>query len=141
PRKRSARKSSRSLASGWRSASRSSRKSSDRRGRARVYFVALATDYDGTLAHGGVVSAEALAALGRLKETGRRLILVTGRELDDVDRVCRDVHVFDRVVAENGAVLLDPATGAQRVLGEPPPEIFVERLRARRVEPLSVGRV
>lgn len=106
-----------------------------------MYFVALATDYDGTLAHGGVVSAEALAALGRLKETGRRLILVTGRELDDLERVCRDVHIFDRVVAENGAVLLDPATGAQRVLGEPPPEIFIERLRARRVEPLSVGRV
>lgn len=106
-----------------------------------MYFLALATDYDGTLAHGGVVSAEAVAALHRLKETGRRLILVTGRELDDLRRVCRHVDVFDRVVAENGALLLDPATGAERLLAEPPPELFVERLRARRVEPLSVGRV
>ena len=43
-----------------------------------MYFLALATDYDGTLAHDGVVDPEALAALQRLKESGRHLILVTG---------------------------------------------------------------
>jgi len=106
-----------------------------------VYFLALATDYDGTLAHGGVVSEETLAALRRLKETGRRLILVTGRELDDLQRVFRDVALFDRVVAENGALLFDPATGSVRPLADPPPALFVERLKARRIEPLSIGRV
>ncbi|HEX6995064.1 MAG TPA: HAD-IIB family hydrolase [Gammaproteobacteria bacterium] len=106
-----------------------------------MYFLALATDYDGTLAHGGVVAADTRAALRRLKDTGRRLILVTGRELGDLERVCRDVDVFDRIVAENGAVLFDPSAGVERVLAERPPELFIERLRARRIEPLSVGRV
>lgn len=106
-----------------------------------MYFLALATDYDGTLAHGGVVTEQTMTALCRLKDTGRRLILVTGRELDDLQSVFRDVAVFDRVVAENGALLFDPGSGSERVLAEPPPALFVERLQARRIEPLSIGRV
>ncbi len=106
-----------------------------------MYFLALATDYDGTLAHGGVVTDETLGALRRMKSTGRRLILVTGRELEDLKRVFRDVDVFDRIVAENGAVLYDPSTEAMRPLAEPPPPSFVERLKALRVEPLAVGEV
>jgi HAD superfamily hydrolase (TIGR01484 family) len=46
-----------------------------------LYFMALATDYDGTLAHDGLVDAPTIAALKDFKATGRRLILVTGREL------------------------------------------------------------
>lgn len=106
-----------------------------------MYFLALATDYDGTLAHGGVVDAATEQALHRFKETGRRLILVTGRELEDLKHVCRRLDVFDLVVAENGALLYDPADGSERLLAEPPPPIFVQRLEERRVEPLSKGRV
>ncbi|MBN1237570.1 MAG: HAD-IIB family hydrolase [Gammaproteobacteria bacterium] len=105
-----------------------------------MYYLALATDYDGTLAHGGVVDARTQDALQRFKDTGRRLILVTGRELPDLSRVYRDLGVFDRVVAENGAVLFDPATETETVLAEPPPPVFVERLKERKVEPLSLGR-
>lgn len=47
-------------------------------------YVALATDYDGTLAHHGVVDGPTLEALRRLKESGRRLVLVTGRELPEL---------------------------------------------------------
>jgi hydroxymethylpyrimidine pyrophosphatase-like HAD family hydrolase len=43
-----------------------------------LYVLALATDYDGTLASQGMVDAATLAALERFKATGRRLILVTG---------------------------------------------------------------
>lgn len=106
-----------------------------------MYFLALATDYDGTLAHGGIVAERTRDALRRLKETGRRVVLVTGRELDDLRSVCRDLAIFDRVVAENGAVLYNPADGSERLLAEPPPRIFIERLEERRVEPLSKGRV
>lgn len=106
-----------------------------------MYFLALATDYDGTLAHGGVVDAATEQALHRFKETGRRLILVTGREFEDLKHVCRRLDVFDLVVAENGALLYDPADGSERLLAEPPPPIFVQRLEERRVEPLSKGRV
>src|SRR5262249_43299624 len=55
---------------------------SDRPGRVTpMRFRALATDYDGTLAHDGHVDAPTVDALRRLRDSGRLLILVTGREL------------------------------------------------------------
>ena len=104
-------------------------------------FLALATDYDGTLATEGVVDPQTVTALRRLAATGRKLILVTGRQLNDLLRVFPDAQLFDAVVAENGAVLHRPATGDTRVLAPPPPAHFVETLRRRRVEPLWRGQV
>jgi hydroxymethylpyrimidine pyrophosphatase-like HAD family hydrolase len=105
-----------------------------------VYFIALATDYDGTLAAGGHASAEAVKALERFKDTGRRLILVTGRELAHVKEPFPRLEIFDRVVAENGAVIYDPASKKEIVIGAGPPPAFVERLRQLNVTPLSIGR-
>ena len=105
-----------------------------------MYFLAVATDYDGTIAHHGSVKAETVAALKRCKESGRRLILLTGRELPDLKSVFSDIKLFDRVVAENGALIYDPATEEEHVLAPAPPAIFVERLKERKVQPLSVGR-
>ena len=105
-----------------------------------MYFAALATDYDGTLAHDGVVTSATLAALRRLKETGRKLIMVTGRELPDLQQVFAGLDIFDLIVAENGALLYEPERRAETVLGRVPPPRFIERLRARGVRPLSVGR-
>ena len=105
------------------------------------YFKALATDYDGTVAHDGIIDDGTLAALGQLKRSKRRLVLVTGRELSDLERVCPRLDLFDRVVAENGALLYTPSTKEERPLGPPPPEHFVARLKALDIEPLSVGRV
>jgi hydroxymethylpyrimidine pyrophosphatase-like HAD family hydrolase len=104
-------------------------------------YHALACDYDGTIAHDGRVDDQTIAALGRLRDTGRRLILVTGRQLQDLLAVCPHVDLFDRVVAENGAVVYRPATREEKLLGEPPPEPFVRALRERGVAPVSVGRV
>ncbi len=104
-------------------------------------YLALATDYDETLATGGLVDAATAAALDRYRVSGRRVILVTGRELDDLMRVCPQLDWFSRVVAENGALLYNPATQRERALAEPPPEALVALLRARGVRPLSVGRV
>jgi HAD superfamily hydrolase (TIGR01484 family) len=103
-------------------------------------YFALATDYDGTLAHDGRVDEQTLAALERLRGSGRRLVLVTGRELDDLRTVFSRFDLFDRVVAENGALLFTPQTHEEKVLGEKPPEEFVSRLRHRGVAPISVGR-
>jgi HAD superfamily hydrolase (TIGR01484 family) len=105
-----------------------------------LYFLALAADYDGTLAHDGVVASATVDALRRFKATGRRLILVTGRELAPLKDAFPDLDMFDRVVAENGALIHDPATQKQRIIAEPPTAAFVERLRDRGVAPLSVGR-
>jgi hydroxymethylpyrimidine pyrophosphatase-like HAD family hydrolase len=106
-----------------------------------VYFLALASDYDGTLTHDGVVEEETIAALRRFKASGRHLILVTGRVLPDLLAVMPDLAIFDRIVAENGALLFDPKTGFQRALAQPPLALFVDRLHALGVTPLSVGQV
>ena len=72
-------------------------------------YLALAVDYDGTLAHHGTVSPNTVEALKQLAATGRKLILVTGRELEELLGVFAEIDLFDRVVAENGALLYRPA--------------------------------
>jgi hypothetical protein len=104
-------------------------------------YVVLATDYDGTLAHDGLVSAGALEALKRLRQSGRKLILVTGRELPDLESVFPHLDLFDRIVAENGALLHNPATKETRLLASPPPPTLVDRLRAANLSGMSVGQV
>ncbi|GAB4242033.1 MAG: hypothetical protein Kow00121_68010 [Elainellaceae cyanobacterium] len=94
----------------------------------------LATDYDGTLATDGRVTDPTLAALNRWKAADRQLILITGRQFDDLLRVCSCIDLFDSVVAENGAVLYDPQTQAVKDLGDRPPQAFIDRLRERIVK-------
>jgi hydroxymethylpyrimidine pyrophosphatase-like HAD family hydrolase len=106
-----------------------------------MHYLALATDYDGTIADEGVVDKSTLTALERLRDGARRLILVTGRELTDLQRVMPRLDLFDLVVAENGAVLYDPASREEQALGDAPPPAFVERLRELGVAPLWLGRV
>jgi hydroxymethylpyrimidine pyrophosphatase-like HAD family hydrolase len=103
-------------------------------------FLTLACDYDGTLAHDGLVAVETLTALEKMRASGRRLLLVTGRQLDDLSRVFPSVELFDRIVAENGGVVSDPRNGQVEALAPPPPDAFVAALKRRGVTPLSVGR-
>jgi len=103
-------------------------------------YVALAADYDGTIATHGRVPMRVIDALRRFGASGRKLILVTGRELDELLSVFPEIDVFDRVVAENGGLLYCPRTGAEKILGEPAPPEFAAELLRRGVEPLSVGR-
>jgi HAD superfamily hydrolase (TIGR01484 family) len=124
-------------------------------------FLAFASDYDGTLAHDGKIDRRTLKALHELKQSGRKLILVTGRELDELLAIFPQARIFDSIVAENGALLFYPAnnganpvnhqsrrsTNKQKlaqedwteVLTDPPPREFVARLRQSGVSPLSVG--
>jgi HAD superfamily hydrolase (TIGR01484 family) len=104
-------------------------------------FAALACDYDGTLATDGRVNEATLIALQRVIASGRRLLLVSGRELEDLASTFPAVGLFDWVVAENGAHLSRPDQSEERALGTRPPEEFLRRLRERGVAPLSVGRV
>jgi len=103
-------------------------------------YQTLATDYDGTLATEGRVPRSTLDALERLKASGRVLILVTGREMDDLLTVFPHILLFQTIVAENGALLYSPASRKARPLAGPPPQAFVEALRRRNVTPLTVGR-
>ena len=104
-------------------------------------FHVLACDYDRTIASQGTVSPATLEALVRVRESGRRLILVTGRTREQLEPVIGGAAaVFDRFVLENGALLLDPATGSERLLCEPVSERLVDELRRRGAGSLVVGR-
>jgi hydroxymethylpyrimidine pyrophosphatase-like HAD family hydrolase len=103
-------------------------------------FAALATDYDETLAEHGRVPPGTERALERLRASGRKLLLVTGRDLEDLLQVFPRLDLFHAVVAENGAVLYLPDRKQERPLAESPPERFAAGLRRAGV-PLTTGRV
>jgi hydroxymethylpyrimidine pyrophosphatase-like HAD family hydrolase len=102
-------------------------------------YRAVATDYDGTIAHDGIVDPPTLDALQRLKRAGIATILVTGRQLDSLHNTFAHVDLFDRVVAENGALLFTPQTGKSRCLAAAPPAAMIDALHKRNV-PMVVGR-
>jgi phosphoglycolate phosphatase (TIGR01487 family) len=104
-----------------------------------MHFILLATDYDGTLAHDGVVDDKTIAALKRLRYSGRRIVLVTGRQLPDLGKIFARFDLFDRVVVENGGLLYRPETREQKMLCPPPNERFVAALRERNI-PFVLGR-
>jgi len=102
-------------------------------------YVALATDYDGTLAQDSVVERATIAALERLRASGRKLILVSGRMLEDLQSVFTYLDLFDIAVLENGGLLYRPLDGALTCLAETPPAAYIERLKELEV-PFVVGR-
>jgi HAD superfamily hydrolase (TIGR01484 family) len=102
-------------------------------------ILAIASDYDGTIAEDGVTAPSTLAALARFKASGRKLIMVTGRHLPDLKEVFGSLALFDVVVAENGGLLYYPHTGDVRPLAAAPSELFVARLRERGVDELAIG--
>src|SRR5215831_5001604 len=92
-------------------------------------YMAVACDYDGTLALDGSVDEETLEALHRLRSSGRRLILVTGRHLAELLSVFGRADIFDLIVAENGATLYEPRGQTEKALAEPLPDSFVRLLK------------
>ncbi|MBV8281372.1 MAG: HAD hydrolase family protein, partial [Candidatus Eremiobacteraeota bacterium] len=104
-------------------------------------YLALATDYDGTLADGGGVAASTIEALEALRKSSRFLIMVTGRLLEDLESVFPHVELFDSIVAENGAIAYDPAKKERVVLAPAPPPELRNLLEARGVPLEGVGHV
>ena len=104
-------------------------------------YLALVADYDGTLATHDAIAGVTLDAIGRLKASGRRAIVITGRRLPDLLGLLADPRLFDLIVAENGAVVYNPATREEGTLANPPAKSLLRSLRARGVEPLEVGQV
>ncbi|HLW89447.1 MAG TPA: HAD family hydrolase [Terriglobales bacterium] len=102
-------------------------------------FRAIASDYDGTLAQDGHVDRDTLAGLEQARESGRKLILVTGRELPSLRSVFSGFHLFNWIVAENGALIHNPVTREERLLCPAVSGELVANLRQRGV-PLSVGK-
>ncbi|MCC7085407.1 MAG: HAD family hydrolase [Pirellulales bacterium] len=103
-------------------------------------YLALVTDYDGTIATDGKLADATVKAIERLRTSGRRAILVTGRRLEELLAILPRAHLFDYIVAENGAVIYEPRTRQETLLANPPSPEFTERLKALDV-PFETGRV
>ncbi len=102
-------------------------------------YLALACDYDGTLAEAGKVDGETIRAIDRLKASGRRFLLVTGRVLGEILEIFPDAtRLCDKLVVENGALLYDPATRVTTPLANAPPKELLAALDERKV-PYRVG--
>jgi hydroxymethylpyrimidine pyrophosphatase-like HAD family hydrolase len=110
-----------------------------RNGGTQVRYIALACDYDGTLASHGKVADQTVGAMERFLASGRKLILVTGREVKDLLATFPRADLFEWIVAENGCVLYRPANSVLKRLAEPPPAKFIAALEQRGVAPLGVG--
>lgn len=102
-------------------------------------YLALATDYDGTLALHGRVHDPTIRSLEKVLTTHRKLLLVTGRELNDLLHVFPHPHLFEWIVAENGLLLYKPSSKETITLADMPSNDFIMRLRSRGI-PISVGR-
>ncbi|MGD9720898.1 MAG: HAD family hydrolase [Pirellulales bacterium] len=106
-----------------------------------MQYLALATDYDGTLAKDGHVAAPILHALERLRAAGLKTLLVTGRQMPELRAIFPNVRLFDVIIAENGAELYWCAEDREEILGEPPCDEFLTEMKRLDVTPFAVGKV
>ncbi len=86
-------------------------------------YSAIAIDYDGTLTRTPRPSAEVLAAVREARAQGRKVLLCTGRILDELRTDFPEVQDhFDAIVGENGAVALT-RTGERALAPAVPAEL------------------
>jgi hydroxymethylpyrimidine pyrophosphatase-like HAD family hydrolase len=104
-------------------------------------FRVLACDYDRTIALKGVLTDPVRQALQQVRDSGRRMLLVTGRTLDELRDVLDDFSLFALVVEENGGAIYDPASQKERPLAPRVPDLLIEELRRRDIGPLTIGHV
>jgi len=102
-------------------------------------YLALAADYDQTLATGGKLSPDIENALRKLRRSGRRTLLLTGRTLDELESVCSTLDLFDCIVLENGGVLYAPSTRQSTLLCQATALGLVPALEQRGVTPIIRG--
>jgi hydroxymethylpyrimidine pyrophosphatase-like HAD family hydrolase len=103
-----------------------------------VQLSVLALDYDGTIAARDALEPTVRQAIADARRRGIVVLLVTGRILDELQRVAGDLRFVDGVVAENGAVMHFPGSGRTAVLAPPVPAGLLSELRHRRI-PFAAG--
>jgi hydroxymethylpyrimidine pyrophosphatase-like HAD family hydrolase len=103
-------------------------------------YHAMITDYDGTLTSDEHLSQTTLSALKKVKASGRKLIMATGRKLEEIKAILPEYRLFDCIVAENGALIYHTDSMEVQLIGEQPPAAFIHYLQGKGV-PLSLGEV
>jgi hydroxymethylpyrimidine pyrophosphatase-like HAD family hydrolase len=102
----------------------------------------IAVDVDGTLYDGVEVAAEAVDALRQAHDDGHTLVIVTGRRWEELGHVVPAILGFvDRVVCEEGGVLVNVESGELTLLAEGVEADLVAGLRVAQVPYLDVGHV
>jgi hydroxymethylpyrimidine pyrophosphatase-like HAD family hydrolase len=110
--------------------------------RRSVPEMVIAVDVDGTLYDGVDVAKEAVDALRQAHADGHTLVIVTGRRWEELGHVVPAVLTLtDRVVCEEGGVLVDVGTHELTLLTEPVELDLVAALQAAGVPQLDVGHV
>ncbi len=104
-------------------------------------YRAVAFDYDGTLAHDSHVAEATLEALRRIKASARKIILVTGRRLSELQEIFPACELFDAIVVENGGTLFLAKTRTETPLAAAPPAQLLEEMTRRGVASFAVGKV
>lgn len=104
-------------------------------------YLALAMDYDGTLTNSDRMGDDVAAALERLRASGRRSILLTGRTFEELVDAGVNLTFFDMIVLENGAALHVPESRQTTALARPVPPELTSHLERVGVSPLIRGQV
>ena len=102
----------------------------------------IAVDVDGTLYDGVGVDDLAVAALRTAKAGGHAIVIVTGRRWEELGHVVPTVvELTDRVVCEEGGVMVDVNSGQITLLADAVEPHLLAALRAAEVPGLDVGHV
>jgi hydroxymethylpyrimidine pyrophosphatase-like HAD family hydrolase len=107
-----------------------------------VHEMVIAVDVDGTLYDGVGVAQDAIDALHQAHALGHTIVIVTGRRWEELAHVVPGIlGLTDRVVCEEGGVLVDVKTGRLRLLADPVEPELIAGLRAAGVPALDIGHV
>jgi len=107
-----------------------------------VQKMVIAVDVDGTLFDGSGVADEAITALREARAEGHLLVIVTGRRWEGLEVVVPAVIALaNRVVCEEGGVIVDVGTGQPRLLAEPVEPDLIAALIVAGVPALDIGHV
>jgi hydroxymethylpyrimidine pyrophosphatase-like HAD family hydrolase len=102
----------------------------------------IAVDVDGTLFDGVEVAPEAIDGLRRAHADGHAIVIVTGRRWEELGHVVPTVlELTDRVVCEEGGVLVNVRTRELTLLGEPVELQLIAALKEAGVPGLDIGHV
>jgi hydroxymethylpyrimidine pyrophosphatase-like HAD family hydrolase len=102
----------------------------------------IAVDVDGTLYDGESIHPDAIAALDAARSEGDTILIVSGRPWRDLPVIAPEiVALAAAAVCEDGAVLVDIATGERRRFAEPPPLAVVDELQRRGATGVVAGEV
>lgn len=102
----------------------------------------IALDVDGTLFDGVSVAPAAIDAIRQAHADGHTIIIVTGRRWESLQSVVPAVvELCDRIVCEEGGVMVNVSSGTLTLLADPLEQALLAELVGAEIPDLDVGHV